>query len=293
MGLFDRLRTSGPDALTRAAVARIRALPDVADARALDGDTIAVTFAAGGAEQQVDLGGIRPDWKAAGGFDRIEIMDAFVQAMAAPATTLPAGQDLVADVVVEGWADVVDRITIRVHAPGQVPRGALAWPVGDVLHAVAIVLPRPGAATPPIPVTQHDAERWGVAPAAVAEAMGAGLDREPPVLEPIEAGVAAWVAAGDPHPARWLLRPDRLVAAVGADPLVALVPTATELVVVDANATALLDDVLRHTATILDAETDVLWPAPFLLRPGAATPWQPGDGHPCDPAVRALRSRLG
>ncbi len=70
MGLLDRFKKEpGPDALTFEAVARARAVPGVAQAEAIDADTVHVTWAGHEAPAALSLAEVRPAWTKASGFD--------------------------------------------------------------------------------------------------------------------------------------------------------------------------------------------------------------------------------
>lgn len=82
MGLFNRRKRrpgASPDALTRAAVARVRAEPGIERVEALDRDALAVDFIGHDGTRRIDLAGVRPTWEAASGFLRIEVLDTFME----------------------------------------------------------------------------------------------------------------------------------------------------------------------------------------------------------------------
>lgn len=305
MGLLDRFKKEpGPDALTWEAVARLRAVPGVTGAEAVDADTISVGWAGHAGTATLSLAEIRESWAKASGFARIELMDDLVAGIAppAPGSTPPPGPPATAPATPEPtptaarpidppappedhdvWAEVRSRLHVVVGRPGQHP-DAVAWPVAGVLEARA-VLGGPGA----LPVDRGDARSWGVSDDDVRAAATTNLAATDPGLDPIGDGQPAWVpTTPTDHPPAWLAAPDRLLAACGLDQAVVLAPTPTELVVVDPSAHELLASILTSTKSIVAGESRILWPAPLLATVAGVAPWHPEPGHPCAALVAEL-----
>lgn len=310
MGLFDRFKkdqTAAPDALTREAVARVRAVHGVLGVDVVDGDTLAVTWSGVDQPAAVSLAAIREPWTSASGFDRIEVMDDFIAALAPPApgggpseaamapappVTEPAAAEPepAQDAAPESdpgaaWEQARSQLVPSIGRPGAPDADTVHWPVAGVLEATA-VLDGPVA----LPVGPAELAEWGVdadAVRAAAEANQAALD---PALDPIGPGEPAWVPTQPPgRLASWLCAPDRLLAAAGLEHAVVLAPLASELVVVDPAAVELLRSVLASTRTIVQRQARTLWPAPFLVRAGSLEPWEPDADHPCAPLVAEMR----
>lgn len=301
MGLLDRFKKApGPDAVTWEAVARLRVVPGVAGAEAVDADTVEIAWVDNPYTSTLSLAAAREEWSKANGFDRIEIMDALVGAVApptgppegtgdgfdptppdvAPDVEPPAAQEPVAEPAPvadgTGWDAARSRLRVVVARVGEHP-GALSWPVGGVLEAHA-VLGGPGA----LPVDAADAAAWEVGPDDVRAAALANLTSSDPGLDPVGPGQPAWVPTSPAdHPPAWLAAPERLLAASGLSEAVVLAPMPTELVVVDPNAHDLLGSILTSTKSIVAGESALLWPAPLLVTPAGLSPWQPPADHPC------------
>lgn len=296
MGLLDRFKKEpGPDALTIEAVARARAVPNVATAEAVDADTVEVTWVDRPGRSVLSLVDVRAAWSKASGFDRIELMDDLIASLGPPAVDAPA--DTEPEALPDGgppvatppddpasatrsgtdaWDAARDRLRVVVARPGDAPV-AVRWPVAGVLEA-RVVLGGPGA----LPVDADDAAGWGVGPDDVRTAALANLAATEPGLDPVGPGQPAWVpTAPADHPPAWLAAPDRLLAACGLDEAVVLVPLSTELVVVDPRAHGLLASILASTEQIVAGEGTVLWPAPLLATAGGIAPWRPDPSHPC------------
>ncbi len=304
MGLLDRFKkehSAAPDALTREAVARVRAVPGVQGIDVVDGDTLAVTWTGAGAPATVSLAGIRDRWTAASGFDRIEVMDDFVNSLAppvpgeAPAAPEPADATPDADTpsvpptaepdTGAAWAAARPRLRPSISLPAAPGADTVRWSVAGVLEAT-VVLDGPMA----LPVGPGELAEWGVDGDAVRAAAEANLASLDPELDPIGPSEPAWVPTQPPGQlASWLCAPDRLLAAAGLDEAVVLAPLVTELVMVDPTAVSLLESILASTRTIVEHETRTLWPAPFLVRPGSVEPWQPDADHPCAALVEQMR----
>lgn len=309
MGLLDRFKKApGPDAMTWEAVARLRAVPGVAGAEALDADTVQVAWVDNPYTSTLSLTAAREEWSKANGFDRIEIMDGLVGAVApptgppegagdgfdptppdvAPDVQPPAEREPVADPAsdVEGpaWEAARSRLRVVVSPVGQYP-GALSWPVAGVLEAHAVLGGR-GAR----PVDAADAASWEVGPDDVRAAALANLASSDPGLDPVAPGQPAWVPTSPAdHPPAWLAAPDRLLGACGLSEAVVLAPLPTELVVVDPNAHDLLGSILTSTKSIVDGAGAVLWAGALVVTPEGIAPWQPAADHPC----AALAADLG
>jgi hypothetical protein len=301
MGLLDRFKKApGPDAMTWEAVARLRVVPGVAGAEAVDADTVQVTWIDNPYTSTLSLAAARQEWSKANGFERIEIMDAVVGAVApptgppagtddgfdptppdvAPDVPPPSAQELVADpapvAADSGWDAARSRLRVVVSRVGRHP-GALSWPVAGVLEAHA-VLGGPGA----LPVDAADAASWDVGPDDVRDAALANLTSTDPGLDPVGPGQPAWVPTSPAdHPPAWLAAPERLLAACGLSEAVVLAPTPTELVVVDPDAHDLLGSILSSTKSIVDGAGTVLWAGALVATPEGIAPWQPAADHPC------------
>lgn len=298
MGLLDRFKKEpGPDAMTWEAVARLRVVPDVTGAEAVDANTVAVSWAGHDATTTLSLAEVREAWTKASGFDRIEIMDELVAGLAppaagspapppvepAPVTDSPAVDTASPEVETDAWATVRDRLRVVVGRPADQP-GAVSWPIAGVLEARA-VLGGPGA----LPVDGDDLATWNVGADDVRDAALANLEATDPGLDAVGPGQPAWVPTtpGD-HPPAWLAAPGRLLAACGLAEAVVLAPTPTELVVVDPAAPELLGSILTSTKAIVAGESRILWPAPLLATPAGLEPWRPEPGHPCASLVAEL-----
>lgn len=298
MGLLDRFKKApGPDAMTWEAVARLRVVPGVAGAEAVDADTVEIAWADNPYPSTLSLAAAREGWSKANGFDRIEIMDALIGAVTPPTgpppgtddgfdptppdvspDVQPAAPSAPVEAVAPGtdWDAVRARLRVVVTRPGEHP-GALSWPIAGVLEA-HVVLDDPRAR----PLEAADAASWEVGPDDVRAAALANLAASDPGLDPVGPGQPAWVPT-DPadHPPAWLAAPDRLLAACGLDEAVVLAPMPTELVVVDPRAHELLGSILTSTKSIVSGEGQLLWPAPLLATATGLVPWQPPADHPC------------
>lgn len=308
MGLLDRFKKApGPDAMTWEAVARLRAVAGVAGAEALDADTVEVAWVGNPYTSTLSLAAAREGWSKANGFDRIEIMDALIAAVAPPtgppeetgngfdptppdvAPVVPpaAHQPTPATPAADGtaWDEARPRLRVAVDRVGAHP-DAIAWPVaGGVLEA-RVVLDRPDG----LPVEAADAATWEVGVDDVRTAALANLAATDPGLDPVGPGQPAWVpTAPADHPPVWLAAPDRLLAACGLPEAVVLAPVPTELVVVDPSAHDLLGSILASTRSIVAGEGPVLWPGALLATPAGIAPWRPAADHPC----AALAADLG
>ena len=299
MGLLDRFkkeRSAAPDALTREAVARVRAVPGVRRIDVVDGDTLAVTWSGVAAPTTVSLERIRDRWTAASGFDRIEVMDDFVNGLAPPApgdaaaaatpdTDTPSESPTAEPDTDAAWAAARPRLRPSIGLPAAPGVDTVRWSVAGVLEAT-VILEGPMA----LPVGPAELAEWGVDDDTVRAAAEANLASLDPELDPIGPGEPAWVPTKPSGQlASWLCAPDRLLASAGLDEAVVLAPLATELVMVDPAAVSLLESILASTRTIVEHETRTLWPAPFLVRPGSVEPWRPQADHPCAALVEQMR----
>jgi hypothetical protein len=315
MGLLDRFKKApGPDAMTWEAVARLRIVPGVVDAEAVDADTVRIGWADNPYPSTLSLAAARAGWTKANGFERIEIMDALIGAVTPPtgppedaeeAGFDPTPPDVAPDVEVgtaaepatepaaaaddrTAWDAVRDRLRVVVGRIGEHP-DAISWPIAGVLEARA-VLSGAGA----LPVDAADAASWEVGPDDVRAAALTNLAASDPALDPVGPGQPAWVpTAPADHPPAWLAAPDRLLAACGLDEAVVLAPMPSELVVVDPSAHDLLGSILSSTKSIVAGESRLLWPAPLLATPAGLVPWEPAPGHPCAGVAAELREDAG
>ncbi|HAS12166.1 MAG TPA: hypothetical protein DCS55_16870 [Acidimicrobiaceae bacterium] len=303
MGLLDRFKKApGPDAMTWEAVARLRVVPGVVGAEPVDADTVQIAWADNPYPSTLSLAAAREGWTKANGFDRIEIMDGIINAVAPPTGPPEGGEepgvdptppDVAPDVQVAdeaeagdalaatgsdgtAWEAARDRLRVVVGRTGEHP-DAITWPIAGVLEA-RIVLGGPGA----LPVDDGDAASWEVGVDDVRAAALANLAASDPGLDPVGPGQPAWVPTSPAdHPPAWLAAPDRLLAACGLDQAVVLAPMPTELVVVDPSAHDLLGSILTSTKSIVEGESRLLWPAPLLATPAGLVPWEPAADHPC------------
>lgn len=289
MGFLDRFKSgpNAPDALTVEVIARLRVLPSVEAADAVDGDTVSVTWAGRPEAAAVDLTELRPRWKTAGGFDRIQLLDDFIDALrdGPPPSTEVAASAPPPDE--GGWAahrSVVLPVLTRI---GPESRAAVTWPVGAVLHAV---VNGPDRSTP---VSMGDLERWGVRTDEVRAAAVANLEAVDPRPDPISPGARAWFPTGpEGLQSSWLVAPARLLAGTGLTSAIAFVPVVSELVVIDPADEALVQSIAASTNRIVAEQTLPLCPLPFVLSAVGAEPWDPPAGHPAAPDVAEARERF-
>jgi hypothetical protein len=302
MGFLDRFKSgpSAPDALTVEVVARLRVLPTVDAADAVDGDTVRVDWAGRAEPATVDLAELRPRWKEAGGFDRIQLLDDFIDALRdgppAPAVA-PSAPPATPEVAAHrpgpattddgGWAahrSVVLPVLTRIDPES---RAAVTWPVAGVLHAVV------NGADRSTPVSAGDLERWGVGADEVRAAAVANLEAVDPRPEPISPGARAWVPTGpDGLQSSWLVAPAHLLAGTGLTSAIAFVPVVSELVVIDRTDEALVQSIAASTNRIVAEQALPLCPLPFVLSPTGAEPWEPPAGHPAAADVAEARERF-
>ncbi len=180
---------------------------------------------------------------------------------------------------------VRDRLRLVVRRAG-VPDVACTWPVAGALEAV-VVVGDPGAP----PVGRAELLAWQVEAEDVLRPALDALVAHGPALDPIGAGVPAWVPTRPAdHLAAWLAAPELLLEAAGLVEGIVLCPLPTELVVVDPTATDLLGTILTGTLEVAEARTDLLWPAPLWAGPEGLGPWSPPDDHPHAELVGRLRS---
>ncbi len=297
MGLLDRFKRgdAGADALTREIAARLRARPDIEAAEPTGADSVAVTWV-GGATSEESIAALREPWTSASGFDRIELVDQHLDTVQPP---VPAAFDSGEPA---SWADeppAAAATSWDAIRPGLLPRlrspvddGAVAWSLGGgLVEAVAV------AATTDQPLRAAELERWNIDATQVREAAMANLRSTRPAPEPLGPGMRAWIATRPSGAqAAWLAGPDPLLEALGLASAVVLVPTPTDLVVVDAAADELVGSIVTDTLNIYEHEAEVrVCPVPFLISAGSVAPWDPAADDPRGDAVaraHELYSRL-
>lgn len=310
MGFLDRFSKDSPappDAFTIEVVARIRALPNVAGAEPIDADTVSVTWSGWSEPEAVDIGGPRQPWKAAKGFDRIEVVDDFIAGLAPgqfppvtpesesepnqpsadpePQPAAPAAEPAGSEPITE-WSQVAAQL-VPVLRRARPADSTATWPVGDLLEATAIWA---GGATP---ITTEQCATWGVGLDDVRAAAVANLLAIDPAPDEVAPGTRAWVPTSpDGLQSSWLAAPRRLLDDVGLARAIVLVPLRGELVVVDPADTDLVASILANTITILETQTGVLCPVPFLVEGDEVRSWMPDPDHPASGLVRQTRDLL-
>ena len=290
MGFLDRFKsdTSSPDALTLEVATRIKLHSDVDDVAMVDADIIAVTWAGRATPHPLDISEIRPTWKRATGFERIDLLDNFLAGLHPPAgDPMPADTERSSEAPGDrdgrdGWEEVAPQLFPALAA--SAPDDVVSWAVGGLLHAT-VVRQSSGA-----PVTRAECAAWKVrADDAVARAV-ANLSAIDPGLDAIAPDSRAWVPTQpDGRQSSWLTAPARLLAELGLESGIALVPVAGEMVVVDPDDPALLESVLTSTLTILEHEPDRLCPMPFRVTPDHVAVWQPRIDDPASELVERAR----
>jgi hypothetical protein len=295
VGFLDRFKgggTAGPDALTAEIAARLRALPTVDSAEGSTADEITVRWTGREGDHTVDLADLRPRWKQTSGFERIELVDHFVESLSpgedattrSPTPAAGPTPDPIPDGPA-GWEQLRSRVLPALRPAGGGP-DCVSWSVGGAVEATVVA---DGS-----PVAPGDCEQWGVGEVDVRAAATANLREIDPAPQPVGPGARAWVATAPPGgQAAWLTAPARLLDAVGLAEGVAFVPVAGELVVVDPADTGLLGTILSSTEQIVAEQAEPLTPLPFLLTPTGAMPWIPPEGHPLAAEVEAVRRRAG
>jgi hypothetical protein len=285
MGFLDRLKggQGGPDVLTTEIVARLRAMPTVDSAEARDADGVVVRWTGHDADQVVDLGELRPRWRQASGFDRIELVDGFLEQLgpgaAAPSDPAPdAGP-------VGGWDQLRAGVRPVLRRSGDRDLD-VCWAVGAGVAATVVLDGRP--------VTTPDCDGWGVGELDVRAAAVANLRALDPAPEPVGPGARAWVATAPAGTqAAWLVAPGPLLDAIGLVEGVAFAPLPGELVVVDPADIDLLRSILASTEQIVAEQAEPLTAVPFVLTAAGARPWEPAADHPLADEVAAVRRRSG
>lgn len=304
MGFLDRFSRArdAPDALTAEVVARLRVLPTVEAAQATAADSVTVTWAAQSRPTTIDLTDLRPRWREASGFDRIELLDLFIEGLptGGGAPVAPGEGPVVAprsDPVAEasavppadvGWSSAGADLLPVLRREVVAGTGAISWPVAGILHAVIVGADRWA------PVTTTDCERWSVDAEEVRTRAVTNLRTLDPAPDPIGPGVRAWVAtAPQGLQSSWIVDPGAFLRAVGLDSGIAFAPLPGELVVVDAADAALVQSVTASTLRIVAEQQSPLTPVPFVLTDDGAQVWEPPAGHPAAADVAQARGHHG
>lgn len=304
MGLLDRFKGGGgggPDALTAEIAARLRAMDAVEAAVAVAADQVDVTWSGRDDVQAIDLTDLRPRWKAASGFDRIEVVDTFLAGLSPDAAPPPAPATVEPAPIAEpepepepvpaagappaqtagGWDELRTRVLPVLRPAGGGP-DCVRWSVGGMVDATV--------AADGVPVAPGDCERWGVGEVDVRAAATANLREIDPRPEAIAPEARAWVpTAPQGGQSAWLTAPGRLLDAIGIDEGIAFAPLAGELVVVDPADLDLLRSILTSTERIVSEQPEPLTALPFRLTAQGAEPWDPPDDHPLATTLRFLR----
>ncbi|MGK2928763.1 MAG: hypothetical protein ACSLFO_04215 [Acidimicrobiales bacterium] len=291
MGFLDRFTkdASTPDAFTIEIAARIRALAGVSHVETIDADTVEVTWTGRSEPDEIAIGEIRPGWKQAKGFDRIEIVDQFIAGLAPsdagttiPGTTIPGASiagttapDVSSPSGAARWAAARLDVLPLLRRTKTDEYGLATWPVTELLEATAIGVDHSA------PITQVQCDDWGITAGDVRAAATDNLAAVDPAPDEIGAGIRAWVpTAPDGQQSSWLTAPATLLERLGLVTGIAIAPLVGELVVVDPDDEDLVAAILDNTLTIIQGKSDMLCPVPFLVAGDRVEIWEPAAGHP-------------
>ena len=303
MGFLDRFKsdsTPGPDALTAEVAARLRVLPSVEAVEALDADTVSVSWAGQPEPATVLLDELRPAWKSASGFDRIALLDEFIEGLtpgaptAAPApATAPAvpaagvGDAVPAATGSTEWDRLRPQLLPALRPPEAVGPDAVSWSFGDALRIVIVT------AGGGLEISGADRDEVGVTDEDLDAAATANLESIDPAPEPIAPDARAWVATAPAGlQSSWLLAPRRLLERTGLTSAIAFAPLPGELVVIDPDDTELVRSIAESTLRILEEQPGRLCPLPFRMVADGVEIWEPADEHPAADAVQRTRERF-
>ena len=305
MGFLDRFKSDGPrppDALTYEVVARLRVLAASESVEPVDADTVRVTWH-GRPEQNVELGDLRPTWKRSSGFDRIQLLDDFVEGVtsgsgvassepeedAPPAPTVDAPAPVPIEELFDSeWARLRPSLLLALRPAGTSGEDAVVWPFGDGAQIVALDIAA-GA-----DITRADIERLDVSEREVEAAALKNLEALDPAPEPIGDGMRAWVPTTPAGlKSSWLLAPHRLLEACGLSSAIGFAPLPDELVVIDPADDGLVSSIAASTLRILDEQPGRLVAAPLEITREAVDVWDPPDDHPAAAVVAEMKERFG
>ena len=306
MGFLDRFKSEGPrppDALTYEIVARLRVLAASETVEPVDADTVRVTWH-GRPEQTVELGELRPTWKRSSGFDRIQLLDDFVEGVtagggggsssepgAASAPAPPVDEPVpvpIEELFDSEWARLRPSLMLALRATGTSDEDAVVWPFGDGAQIVALDI---GAGTE---ITRADLDRLDVSDREVEAAALRNLEALDPAPEPIGDGVRAWVPTTPAGlKSSWLLAPHRLLEACGLPSAIGFAPLPDELVVIDPADDDLVRSIATSTLRILEEQPGTLVAAPLEITREAVDVWDPPADHPAAAVVAEMKERFG
>ena len=306
MGFLDRFKSDGPrppDALTYEIVARLRVLGATESVEPVDADTVRVTWH-GGPDQSVELGELRPTWKRSSGFDRIQLLDDFVEGVRSggAAGSSPAPDDEVApppvadepvpvpieEVFDSGGARLRPTLLRALRPAGTADEDAVVWPFGDGAQIVALDI---AAGTE---ITRADVDRLDVSAGEVEAAALKNLEALDPAPEPIGDGMRAWVPTTPAGlKSSWLLAPHRLLEACGLSSAIGFAPLPDELVVIDPADEGLVGAIATSTMRILEEQPGTLVAAPLEITRDAVDVWDPPADHPAAAVVAEMKERFG
>lgn len=301
-GRFRRKRETAPppDGVTNEILTIVQAVKHVDAATAIDAETLEVTRADGSSVRS-SIAELRDAIRGTTGLDRFELIEDFARSVSRPADTpiedlTPIGElgpvtdtDAVVDapsvttptpVVDErdtadeactaadertavsdqhaSWTDAVPHVRPSVVVALGIPAEVLRWRIAGSLSLVATIQ---GTR-----ITEADARRWGTEPLNVAVAAMEWITASTPVVEPLAAGMRAWiVTAPAPHQAAWLAHPVALLDAVGLDEIVAFAATETDLVIIDPDDVESIDSIRASTDALLAAGEVTLTNDAYLL----------------------------
>lgn len=285
MGFLDRFTkdTSTPDAFTIEIAARIRALAGVSHVETIDADTVAVTWTGRSEPDEIAIGGTRPAWKQAKGFDRIELVDDFIAGLGPedsttiPGTTIPGAMVPGAPEPAHPTQWTAARLDVLplLRRAMTDDDGLVTWAVTELLEATATGADRS------VPITEAQCDDWGVTADDVRSAATDNLATVDPAPDEIGTGMRAWVpTAPDGRQSSWLAAPARLLERLGLTTGIAIAPLVGELVVVDPADEDLVVAILDNTLTIIEDKPETLCPVPFLVSPERVEIWEPAADHP-------------